>query len=354
MISFEQYKYFPAIRTRPAELHGIKNLSDNQKDQILPIITLRSWPSAEGAERPLQEINQAIGARPFLLDLTAETIKQNDAIKQLQSDANNFHEWQALFLKLPTAIPIVRMTAASKISQAIRQARAFEKVGLGKVGFRISRYGSEADSVIAALSALDSTDNGLVIIDAGYIRETMAWSIAECINTINTIREEIPAAIITVISTSFPASVTPYLDPNSGGQRGIIGMLERVLHQELGGTEVAIYGDHASIHAQVRPVTGGRYTPRIDYPMSDIWAFERRPEQNSSGYVAAAASLIDNCPEIEQDDSWGAEMIRRARSGEIEGMKTASNWIAARVNMHVSRQLQISMEDEDDELELLE
>jgi hypothetical protein len=35
-------------------------------------------------------------------------------------------------------------------------------------------------------------------------------------------------------------------------------------------------------------------------------------------------------------------------------MKTASNWIAARVNMHVSRQLQISMEDEDDELELLE
>jgi hypothetical protein len=354
MTSFEQYNYFPAVRTRPAELHGIKNLSETQKDQILPIITLRSWPNAEGTERPVLEINQAIGNRPFLLDLTNETIKQNDAIKLLQSDANNFEKWQSFIPELRQAIPIVQMAPTSKISHAIRQARAFEKAGLGKVGFRVSRSANEADRVIAALSALDSTDNGLVIIDAGYIRETMAWSIAECIKTINSIREEIPSAIITVISTSFPGSVTPYLDPNSSGQRGIIGMLERVLHQEVGGSEVVIYGDHASIHAQVRPVTGGRYTPRIDYAMADIWAFERRPEQNSLGYIAAAASLIDNYPEIEYDESWGAEMIRQARAGEIEGMKTASNWIAARVNKHVTRQLQISMEDEDDEVELLE
>jgi hypothetical protein len=350
-ISFESYPYYPNLRTRPAEIVGYSKLADDEKQKIIPTFTLGSWPKQDGAEESLKQAVNAAGGNPFILDITKESSHQNPEIKKLFNPDDNFGAWRRLIATAPNAIPMVQIPLGAKSPQVIRQARHFEHMGLGKLAFKITDFSNDTEKVITALSALDSPENALVMIDLGYIRETMAASIVACITSINSIRTDVEDAIIAVISTSFPASVTPYLDSSSGGQRGIMNILERVLHQEIG-ADAAIYGDHASIHAKVYPTTGGRYTPRIDYPMFDAWAFERRPEENSTGYISAAQALINNYPEILEENTWGAEAIRNASKSLIDGMKTPSSWIAARVNMHISRQLELSESVVSDEEEL--
>lgn len=290
---------------------------------------------------------------PFILDLTTDPTYSCDQVRELKNSQKNFIRWQNFVKKIEAnVIPVIQITKESRLSEVVRQARAFENIG-NKVAFKLRNFGRDSNEIIAALSSLDSSDNAIIIIDAGYTRETLSASLAGCVTAINEIRDEVPESIITVTSTSFPPAVTQFLDPESKGQRGSIPMLENRLHAAIG-ADAAIYGDHASIHSRVYTARGGRYTPRIDYPLNDAWVFERRPDSKSDGYIDAATSLLDTYPEIKNDSSWGAEMILRAKDGDIEGMKTPASWIAARVNMHLSKQIIIDGEEttsEDDDLD---
>lgn len=351
-VNFDDYNYYPALRTRPAEMHGYQMLSDTVKDGLLPLFTAGAWPRQSSITTSMQHALTAASERPFILDLTNEKTYETKDIHDIKDPSNNFSNWVRFCSSYENCIPVVQMPSGIKTSQVIKQVIALERLNQGKVAFRINDFRNDPEKIVAALSALDSSENGLVIIDAGYVRETMAASIAASVLAINEIREEVDNAIITVISTSFPSSVTPFLEPSSGGKRGIINIMERTLHQEIG-ADAAIFGDHGSIHAKVYPATGGRYTPRIDYPLFDAWVFERRPETNSDGYIDAAQSLMASYAELRDDETWGAQMIKNAATGAIDGMKTPSAWIAARVNMHITRQFQLSSSaietDEEDE-----
>jgi hypothetical protein len=72
---------------------------------------------------------------------------------------------------------------------------------------------------------------------------------------------------------------------------------------------------------------------------------------DGSGYIDAASALISKYPEILEEDSWGAKMIRAAADGEIDGMKARAKWIAVRVNIHIQKQLELSMSTISDEEE---
>ncbi|WEL58021.1 beta family protein [Pseudomonas kermanshahensis] len=351
-IIFDQYKYYPSLRSRPAEVLGYDKLSSKHKDSIIPTFTLGTWPRQSSIEVPLSKIVEASSGRPFMLDLTVEPSFLTDDIKQLKDSGANFKNWREFILKIDApVIPVIQITSESKTSQIIRQARELEKAGCNKVAFKVREFGEDTSKIISALSSLDSVENAITIIDAGYVRDTLPASLAGCIATINDIRDEVEDAEITVTATSFPSSVVSFLDPNSGGKRGLIAMYEAKIHEAIG-SGAAIYGDHGSIHSRVYITGGGRYTPRIDYPLNDAWIFERRPENNSSGYIDAARSLIRSYSEISDDDTWGAEMIREAAKGNIDGMKTPASWIAARVNMHLSKQIDFrcsgKLDDEED------
>lgn len=348
-IDFEDFPYYPALRTRPAEMLGYQKLSATIKDKLLPLFTVGQWPRQDNLSVSMQNAMSAADGRPFMLDLTNEKAYETGDLKSLKDPTGNFKNWQDFATRAEhnTIIPVVQMPAGSKIPQIIKQARAFESHGLGKVAFRITDFAIDPEKVVAALSALDDPENGLVIIDVGYIRETMAASIAACVLAINEIRNDVEEAIISVISTSFPSAIPPFLDANSAGKRGIIPMMERALHQAIG-TDAVIYGDHGSIHSKVYPATGGKYTPRVDFPLYDAWVFERRPGENSDGFISAAAALITSYPEIGEDDSWGANAIKEAATGKIDGMKTHAAWIAARVNMHITKQFEISSQSQPD------
>ncbi len=342
-IKFDKKSYFPALRTRPAEMEGYAQLRDGVKDGIIPIITLGAWPRVEGIEQSLEQAKNAVGARPLILDLTQESVYQQPAILDLINPADDFSAWRKFILAMDNVVPVVQTPSTVKLSQIIKQARALEEMGTNRVAFRITDFAADISRVVAALSSLDKPSEALVIVDAGYIRDSMSASLSACVSAINDIREEIPEAIVSVISTSFPATVTSHLAQESAGTRGTLAILERELHYAIG-ADAAIYGDHGSIHSKVYLTTGGRFMPRIDYPLSDAWEFERRPGKDSLGYIDAAKALLDRFPSIAEEDTWGAEKIRNAASGDIDKMRTPARWIAARVNMHISRQYDLAGE----------
>lgn len=341
-VNFEDFTYYPALRTRPAEMLGYQELAGDVKDNLLPLITLGAWPKQPGVASSLSSAKSALGDRPFILDLTREPPYQNNEVQELLSPTNTFKSWLTFVAANPLAIPVVQMTKATRLPDFIRQTRKLAELSQQRVAFRIVDLAADTTRVVSALSALDSAEQAIVILDLGLVtRDTMGAYIAASIGVINEIREDVPDATIAVIASSFPSSVTSYLDKDSGGTRGTIPILERELFEEIG-SDACIYGDHSSIHPKVPITTGGKYTPRIDYPMAESWEFERRPDTDAQGYVSAAKALIRSYPEIKRNSCWGAQKVVSAAAGLIDKMKTPSSWIAARVNMHITRQLGLS------------
>jgi hypothetical protein len=341
-IKFADYPYFPSLRTRPAEILGYANLRPEVKNGLVPIMRLGAWPRCEDLSASIDQLVKAADGNSFILDVTREMMYQNTTVHKLLESDNNFKAWQDFALSIDQAIPTVQFSQTARLSQIIRQTRQLEAWGR-RIAFRISDFQADTAKVIAAMSAMDDPKNALIVIDAGYIRETMAASIAACVSSVNDIRDEISEAEIAVISTSYPASVTSFLHPPGQATSGIINILERDLFEAIG-PDAVIYGDHGSIHARAKAATGGKYTPQIDCALYDAWMFERRPNSDGEGYIDAARSILNHWDEGRTDDTWGAEMIRKAAAGDVENMKSRSFWIAVRVNLHLTRQFELSQQ----------
>lgn len=341
MIAFEDYVYYPTLRSRPAEMLGYKNLSSGAKAELLPLFTLGLWPRQSSLSESINNAVDAAGGKPFIVDLARDPLYQTSDLKELLDSGDGFSKWRKFVAKMENVIPVVQIPSGARYPQIIKQTRALASSGLERVAFRITNYREETTRVVTALSALDDPQQAITFIDLNYIRDSFAASVSAAISVINDIREEVPEATICVLSTSFPSSVTAFLDARSLGTIGTIPILERDFYFEIG-PDACIYGDHGSIHARPSSATGGRFTPRIDYPLIDAWEFERRPETDSKGFIDASNAIIKRFPEIIDDDYWGSKKIVDASNGDIEGMKTPSAWIAARVNIHIHRQLEYS------------
>lgn len=339
-INFENYLYFPALRTRAAELLGLKELDNNVKKNILPVITLGKWPRSEEIQSSLDKSIDAMGSLPFILDLTREDSHHNNSSLALHSDKDGFAAWRKFLDKYEQIIPVVQITKNARLRDLTKQSKELERSGRS-LAFRISDLEHDVDRVIVSLASLDKPGSALVILDMGYIRNAVPVAASAAIRAINSVREEIPEANICLTSTSFPQSVTSFAR-NARGTCGTIDILERDLYDSVGGRGVCLFGDHGSIHSVVYPDARGRYVPRIDLPLDDAWYFERRPDTTSEGYISAATSILEEHPFVENLPEWGAKMIRRAASGNVDGMGSPAKWIAARVNMHITRQLNLA------------
>lgn len=352
-IDFEDYLYYPTLRTRNAELKGLAQLDADRKKKILPLITLGKWPKSDDFYKSAEKAAEAVGDNPFFVDLPDDPRHHSATSSTLLDPKSFYKEWRDFVSKHEHVIPIVQL-AGGKRRDVVQEARLFE-ASHGKLGFRIRDFQRDTPLVIAALSALDEVENALVFVDAQYIRSALPAYIAAVTGTINALRTEVPETLVAVLSTSFPASRTQFLDASK--QHGAISILDRELHQNIGGSAVAIYGDYASIHAVVyddQPIM--RWSPTIDYALEYEWVFERRPDEDSSadGYGSAAKGLVERFPEIVNSPVWGDKMIAQAAAGDVYG-KAPQNWIAVRVNLHLTRQIdlpgRLAVEPEDDDLD---
>lgn len=350
-IKLENYKYYPALRTRASEIQGLKQLSIENKKKIIPLITLGKWPRSEDIRISVDKTLDAMDGNPFIIDVTQENKHHCDTSLNLLSPDNGFKNWLEFCDSYENVIPTIQIPQSAKLRDIVIQAKLLERLHR-LVAFRIRNLTTDINKVISCLASLDNPENAIVFIDLNYIRGNFPAATAAAINAINQLRTEIPETIISVLTTSFPSSVTSFCDES--GQRGFIDLMERDFYQSIGGQSVSIYGDHSSIHSVVYDDSMGRYVPRIDIALDDAWYFERRPGYDSKGYVEAAKEILNKFPNYHNEQTWGAQMIRNAANGNTDRMGSPSKWIAVRVNLHLSKQIESSeiiYNDEDEELE---
>ncbi len=347
-IKFENYQYFPTLRTRQSEMRGLKELDTVRKSKIVPLLTLGRWPRASDFDKAAEKVVEVMDGNPYFLDLTTDTTHLGDQQKVLRDPSSGFKAWRDFLSKYDRAVPVVQLNSDARVRDIFKQAQAFEKVS-GKIAFRIKDFTSDTPLVINAISAMDDASNAIVFVDCQYIRDSFFAYVTAAVATINQLRNEFPELMIVVMSTSFPSSVMSFVD--STQTKGEIDILERQLHARIGGNPVAVYGDHASIHSVVYDdVRIMRWSARIDYPQNFQWTFARRSgDQTQAGFISAAKEIARLDSDIGSRNIWGEQMILDAAAGSPFGA-APSSWIAARVNIHLSRQIDLSslIESQDD------
>ncbi|KML46586.1 hypothetical protein VL15_35135 [Burkholderia cepacia] len=338
---FEKFSYFPILRTRTAELAGLGKLDDEQKDSILPLISLGKWRNTDGVDKALAKVSECLGDRPYMLDLSKDLQHQNDAVRDLLNPEKGFAQWLTFLKNVPQVVPVVQFSSDARVRDIVRQAQAIERDGRQPV-FRVRNYQSDLDHTLAALYALDMPENALIVIDAGYIRDLSTKRIKSgvlesVLKSLNRIVEEVPEASRVLAGTSYPRSVTQFLDKGVESS-GKIDMLEHVLYEEIG-SDIVMYGDHASIHSVVYDDAVGMFIPRLDIPTDHSWYFERRPRRKGDAFVEIAQQVLFDFPELESESSWGAQMIKNTAQEKGDQIAGAVTAISVRVNLHITYQL---------------
>ena len=346
-VNFRSYLYYPVLRTREAEMRGFQNLSEKDKSSIIPLFTLHPWPRGDFLTS-IDIVKNNIGNNLCFLDLpeydeVKKKSEENPSILEqynnLISPENSFQNWINILKPHENVIPIIQ-TRNATINQTSKQVKEFLKYK-SLIGFRI-KSSQDVTKFISAISQLEENiDNIIIFVDEGFIsRATLESKIQHSIHIINEITNEFKNPIICLLSTSFPISPISEIQNKDDGE---IEILEYELFSQVGfNYSDILYGDYASIHAQVYDEQrfNGMAAPRIDYPLIYSWDIRRNKhaENRALGYQYIAESLIKDYSNIVDSSCWGEQKIAEAAKGNVFG-KSPSQWISVRVNIHLKNQI---------------
>ncbi len=343
-VMLDGINYLPAIRSRQAELRGYRELRADTKAALNPIIAIGKIGRQDDPVRVLEGLKEGIGT--YFLDVNTLPGQQCVGWENLCDPANNYERWREFAATADNAIPVALLRDGVHERPFVRQALAIEQ-SHGVVLVRSRRPGTDLPALQAVASAIEDVNNLFVVLDFGYIRGSLEARETEARKVITALRTTDSAIRIALLASSFPRAVSAF-----GESRGTLEIVERDLHYRLGGDEVSIYGDHAAIYPEYFEPTMSRWVPRIDYCTDTAWIYRRSRDQEmegrvTSGFVVCARDIV-GIPEWEPafaDTAWGAGIIlQTATSGSIpQGFGAPSNWIAARVNMHIERQKDLAL-----------
>lgn len=352
----KNFYYFPILKTTEAELKAYNSLNDSVKNNILPIFELtksrktKKNPDSE-LKYKLDKLQETIGNRPFIIDLTIESTYSNKEIeKMIYNGDNGYNNWVS-FLKEQrqkfTIIPTVHYHP-NKLEDVKKQIDSLKRK-FNYIAFRAELFQSETPKYIEDLlnfCSPNSHKNVIIILDGKFIRINDQPKIDKYkkeIKKVTALAKECP--LICAFS-SFPKSVIDY---DGGDSKGEFDTIEITINQqiisELNKNKV-YYGDYGTIHPIRYDTGGGGWVPRIDVPYKDK-IFYYRYRRDKGSYPLCAKKIINDkrYKKIPDVNSWGDEEILYASKGEPRG-KSPSHWIAVRSNLHMTRQyLRLSKEE---------
>ena len=389
-----EYFYFPILKTKPSEIRAFKELDEQIKNQVLPIIEMtgarsytypKNYKNAElvGKKRPgdintkRKTILDMVGTRRFILDITDDISLRYDGIEQLQDSNNGYDSW----LKFLTAddnfkkqvIPTIQFNTEdlkNTFLQVENLKKEFPYLALKLPGFIFesntindSRLydiknitaNDMIQSVIDKINELiGEKDRLIVIVDFGYIKnfEEYKECVYSCVTNITNLND-VKALLFS--SSSFPSYVKPIEENEMEAQElKLFNFCRNMLRKD----NKILHCDFASIHPVQYQTNGGGWIPRIDYIYQnhlDLKYCYKRAASNekykndSDEYKILAKKVIkaDNYSPIESRPTWGDIRIAAKANGDDEG-KAPSYWISVRANLYMTRLCDIMTSEEYD------
>lgn len=341
-------RYMPVIKTTDAELRGYENLNDDAKDATLPIFELTKSRRTKKVpygdiRRRMQRIEEVVGKRPFILDLTTHPDLSNYQIEELQDDSEGFRNWREFLEEYDhlDIFPVVHAYADGELSETSQLARSLSR-RFRMVAFRSDyRDQGAARYVQAVLDGVKDPDLVALTLDCGFLgsdhdAEDAAGEALERLGELSPLGH---FGAISIAGSGFPKSVLG----EGKDHCGRFPMREVTLFNEVEkrAKQSVIYGDYASIHPFRYDIRGGTWVPRVDVPLEREYLYTRY-RRGDGGYEKAAREMMD-WKEYRSIGSWGDQQIESAAEGHPNGYSPVF-WIAVRLNIHVTRKSMSSPE----------
>ncbi len=366
-VVFSDFAYFPCLRSSEPEIMAYTTLSTESREDILPIFELSQTKYEAGFAESVQAISEATKEAPFfVLDLSKDrapaafTPKNNPdlaRIKKLQAaqDAYNaavtallnpsdgFEAWRSLASKFPTAAPALQFTdPETQGKHILRQAAMLVKSGCNCMAIRIAAETNEAIFPIVGqiISILESAAQLLVIIDCGQGRQKISERAEFAKKAIARIVEEVEPSQAQALSAVCLSDF--FMSPSA---TGLVPYENNSweLWTQASETFPFLFGDYCAHtrHKKANTFMPGEWKAQVVYPLPKSWLVYRHPNsQDAQGWIdgakaiAADDELFDGFPKC-----WGGELLKSAANGNIEGVASARFWHAAKINMHIHRQI---------------
>lgn len=364
-VDFSQYYYFPCLQCSEPEQIGYSELTNEDKDAILPIMELSQIKYEASFEETVAVISSMLQDRPFVLDLSKDRAPPayvaknnpdhariakiqaaqdayNQALTSLLTPTDGFSTWRTLVANFPNAIPVVQFTdPETQSNQILRQAAQLLKDGYARLAVRITQETNEAlFSVIGQIAAiLDSASQLLIIIDCGQGRQRISERAEFAKLAIARIHEEMePSQALVLTAVCLNDSYTSPPD-------GILKLYESYswhLWSQASEKFPFLFGDYGSNYRYKKTNTfmPGDWKAQVVYPMEEAWLVYKHPDaQDAQGWIEGAKAVLDSPSCDKKNECWGSELLAKAKSGNIDGVGSARFWHGAKINMHIHRQI---------------
>ncbi|GAA0616301.1 beta family protein [Paenochrobactrum glaciei] len=380
-------QYFLLLKTGQAEIRGYKELHEQHKELITPIVEItrgrknhKKTFERTGVEYNFSAIEKFIkdhctSGGKFFVDITKAESLSSLKTKELRDHAEGYKKWVTYFSSLKhehiNAFPIMQINPPEDqdpedyISDVCGQFDSLSEISkcIGYRAFPKIDSSFDYDLYILKERIESYVANGgifYVILDYDYIRPgTGDLYSLEVVKVLDVIHELVSCVTPVLISTSFPSSVTDIGDMGHGE----FSEEETVLHSAV--SKLAhnkfnvLYGDYGSIHPIRNDdvIAANGWRPRIDYPFGGERIFYYREGRQYTGkgpekiytttyshhYAMVAQSVSKDRrfladQNAQDENSWGVKQILEAAKRRVPGA-SPSFWISVRFNIHIQQQL---------------
>ncbi|MCV4030305.1 beta family protein [Pseudomonas aeruginosa] len=353
-MDFNNYCYFPILRTKDAEIRAIGNLSDKTLDHILPIYELtksrrtKKDPIGDIAKR-IDQIARIQGSRPFVLDVTTDEKQVNEQTESLLTSSGGYEHWRALLSAYSSTLNIIPAIHIDQDDEDFSETTAFIKSVQSNFRCLALRLPSGLDNetyteVLKAISPHLGERSLIILIDSECIRDkvkkgSLDATLDDMYDSLTIVRDitsdRRANTKIVCISGSFP------LIPSKEGHDayGEFEIYEQSVFKELSSEFPDMgFGDYASISPVQTDVKGGGFVPRIDVSTADTF-FYHRYRRNHGGYIKCAKLVLSD-PNYRSIKTWGDDEIFLAANNNPSGI-SPSFWISVRANRYMTQRVSI-------------
>lgn len=336
--------YLVALRTGQNDLAALENLSKEDQEKIVPLISIRG-----NKEKPLNKLLENWDG-DILLDVSRQPrdIKQSALIKdnELLNEKNAFHSKREYFEKLKKIknfVPVVSWLDSHSQREIVRYCFELHNSGFDKIAIRLdAKDPNDHDiSVInSIINAFPSPEKLIIIFDYQKIEKPLSTDAKEWLSlTIQDLTFNYGIEEIYLLSTSFPtekpARNTPQYYSNSDliWQLEIINIYSQVHH-----------GDYATSDptGEMEFIPGMTVYPYAAYSNprgAEWWTIRQGEDKEFSQYVDIATQIVA-LPFFGSVACWGDENYSRISQldptdDDRKGWGNSGQWVGYRINQHI-------------------
>ena len=375
-VNFSQFSYYPSLQCSEPEQIAYKELSPEDKSAIIPIIELSQIKNESSFEETIKAVHSLLESRPFILDLSKDRAPQayvakqnpdyskikkiqtaqdryNDSLLSLLTPTDGFSAWRDCVAEFPNAIPVLQFTdPATQAKNILRQAVQLWKSGVEKMAIRVCLETSDDifDVIGQIVACLDTAAQLLLIVDCGQGRQQIAERSEFAKKAVARVIEELdPSQVLNLSAVCLHDS---YTNPPDGAT--LYESYSRELWREASSGYPFLFGDYAGYRRLKKTSTfmPGEWKAQVVYALPESWIIYRHPNaQDAQGWIAGSKAIVQDNNFDDGLDCWGSDLVKSAAMGTLDPHGSARYWHAAKINMHIHRQIRYEYDFDGDEIE---